>query len=562
MIDIDEPVTNHETNTRHHRTSGVTVTISWHSIAMLLAGAVGVLIIWAVFQSVTADAATDAEETTFVPIEPCRLFDTRPSKQLGPHTTFGANDTTTIQAHGANGDCTIPTDAVGLSLNVTAMGATARTNVRVWPDGDQPRVSSLNPAPGQPPVPNAVTTGLSPTGSFNVFNKNGNLDVLVDVNGYYTRGLAQRVAALEELTAAISPGPNGLAERVAELEELTAAMSLETVDGHPVVRFTGVNVQVVNGLGSTAFPANGTGNLIVGYNEAQSDDERTGSHNVVVGYHHSYPSNGGLVAGYNNTISGPFSSVTGGRDNVAASSQATVSGGQGNTAGGAYSSVSGGGGNKATTLYASVSGGQGNTATGIGSSVSGGVRNVAEGGTSSVSGGDDNKAGGDSATVSGGESNTAQSDYSSVSGGENNWASGSGDHSSISGGKDNSTRAAHASISGGEGNTALGSASSVSGGYDNKTFGPGSSVSGGVNNEAYGDHSSIVGGDTNGIQFAGDFGVIVGGFGNEVDGPRAVVVGGDTNTASGSKSVVSGGEKRSVTGTHDWRAGSGSFETS
>ena len=35
------------------------------------------------------------------------------------------------------------------------------------------------------------------------------------------------------------------------------------------MRFTGVNVQVVNGAGSTAT-ANGTGNLIVGYDETDT----------------------------------------------------------------------------------------------------------------------------------------------------------------------------------------------------------------------------------------------------------------------------------------------------
>ena len=63
------------------------------------------------------------------------------------------------------------------------------------------------------------------------------------------------------------------------------------------VRFKDVNVQIVNGLGATnGFPddpdsldpvqttTNGLGNLIVGYQEMHpAGDDRTGSHNVVVG---------------------------------------------------------------------------------------------------------------------------------------------------------------------------------------------------------------------------------------------------------------------------------------
>ena len=39
-------------------------------------------------------------------------------------------------------------------------------------------------------------------------------------------------------------------------------------DGEMTTRFSGENVQVVNGTGQTDGPSNGTGNLIVGYNES------------------------------------------------------------------------------------------------------------------------------------------------------------------------------------------------------------------------------------------------------------------------------------------------------
>ena len=49
----------------------------------------------------------------------------------------------------------------------------------------KPVTSSLNPAPGQTPTPNAVTTPISPTGQFNVFNSAGTVGLLIDVVGYY-----------------------------------------------------------------------------------------------------------------------------------------------------------------------------------------------------------------------------------------------------------------------------------------------------------------------------------------------------------------------------------------
>ncbi len=43
----------------------------------------------------------------------------------------------------------------------------------------------LNPAPGQPPTPNAVEVDVNSLGQFNVFNGFGTVDVIIDVVGYY-----------------------------------------------------------------------------------------------------------------------------------------------------------------------------------------------------------------------------------------------------------------------------------------------------------------------------------------------------------------------------------------
>jgi hypothetical protein len=67
-------------------------------------------------------------------------------------------------------------------------------------------------------------------------------------------------------------------------------------EGNDVI-FEGCNVHIRSGAGYTGAPVNGLGNLVVGYNEAFPDDDRTGSHNLVVGAFHSYSSSGGLVAG-------------------------------------------------------------------------------------------------------------------------------------------------------------------------------------------------------------------------------------------------------------------------
>ncbi len=181
---------------------------------------------------------------------------------------------------------------------------------------------------------------------------------------------------------------------IAALQSLTQDMSRTTINGHPSVVFTGVNVHIRDGLGSTSgfdgttTHVNGLGNLIIGYDEPRSSgSDKSGSHNLVVGTYNNYTSYGGLVVGLDNTISGTYASVCGGHDNTASGSSTSVSGGYRNTA---------------SNLYASVSGGRFNTASGYFSSISGGYTNTASQQDTSVLGGHDNNAYGTGSSITGG----------------------------------------------------------------------------------------------------------------------------------------------------------------
>jgi len=319
---------------------------------------------------------------------------------------------------------------------VTAVDASAPTFLTIWPDGNRPLASNLNPFPGEPPTPNAVSTSLSPSGTFNIYNLAGSVDVIVDVSGYYTPtslltlaaeiGAVQdsaittldRLDAAETENASLRADLQALQAKVSVLEAVTASMSLETVDGQPVVRFTGVNVQIVDGQDPfTDGPVNGRGNLIIGYNELGSDT-RTGSHNLVVGPYHTYTSYAGFVTGYNNNVTAGYASVTGGLYNTASNFEATVSGGYNNTASGEWSTVSGGYNNTASGGNATVSGGDSNIASGGGATVSSGFTNTADGVGATVSGGSYNTASGTAASVAGGTNNHADGDNDTVIGGD------------------------------------------------------------------------------------------------------------------------------------------------
>ncbi len=193
------------------------------------------------------------------------------------------------------------------------------------------------------------------------------------------------------------------------------------IGGKPTIQLDAVNLQIINGEGKTAT-TNGAGNLVIGYDETPGT--QTGSHDLILGGKQAFTSYGGILAGYSNTISGLWASVTGGIKNTASGELSSVSGGNTNTASKEYASVSGGEGNTASGLSAWVGGGESNTANKGGTSVSGGYSNTAEGSDASVTGGWSNKATGSKASVSGGYNNTASGYISSIFGSKNLLASG------------------------------------------------------------------------------------------------------------------------------------------
>jgi len=144
-------------------------------------------------------------------------------------------------------------------------------------------------------------------------------------------------------TGAIFEGTTIHLRTTCRTSEIVLPFSIE--DGGTTVRFTGVNVQIVSGSGATDAPVNGTGNLIVGYNEARGGgNDRSGSHNVVVGTQNNFKRFGGIVVGKFNEIGGDYASVTGGNQNTASQRYSSVTGGENNVATGSAACVSGGNG--------------------------------------------------------------------------------------------------------------------------------------------------------------------------------------------------------------------------
>jgi hypothetical protein len=291
---------------------------------------------------------------------------------------------------------------------------------------------------------------------------------------------AEAVAAVEAAGFVVgphSPDFSSLLSGVSRLDDPNT--------GYDTFRFTGMNVQIINGSGQTYW-TNGLGNLIIGYNAPRDENRaglpcpsdvdhesycnrRTGSHMLIIGERNNYTAFGGIVSGVNSEAAGEYGSVTGGQTNIARGRHTLVAGGANNFAIGENAVVAGGAGNFA---YAT---------------------------TSTIVGGIDNETNrGEQSAVFGGEGNVAEGVRSAVLGGFGNYTAHHIVpilHTVVVGGVNNNASAAGAVVVGGEQNTTYGSMSVITGGQGNLTqvLGQHAVVGGGRENVAYG-HWSVVGG--------------------------------------------------------------------
>lgn len=179
-------------------------------------------------QSWQAGAAPGDNDTTFVPVPPCRLFDTRPGAdnvgiRIAP---IGPGETFPTQVTGSNGECIgIPTDATAVAFNVTTVSPTAASFLTLFP-GDlttPPKASNLNWTAGQPPTPNKVDVKLGADGKVKVFNNAGTVDVIADIVGYYTPSSLQAIQAQLDVLQAETDALN---DRISDQRSTT-----QTVNG-------------------------------------------------------------------------------------------------------------------------------------------------------------------------------------------------------------------------------------------------------------------------------------------------------------------------------------------
>jgi hypothetical protein len=119
----------------------------------------------------------------FFTLPPCRVVDTRNPVGAygGPSFAAGASRAFTLA-----GQCGVPADATGISLNLTIADATTTGSLTMYPGtGSVPGTNTVSFAPGVNRA-NNVTMGLT-LGVVTVKNRQttGSVNVIMDVNGYY-----------------------------------------------------------------------------------------------------------------------------------------------------------------------------------------------------------------------------------------------------------------------------------------------------------------------------------------------------------------------------------------
>ena len=133
-----------------------------------------------------AHASSGSAPSSFVPIAPCRLFDTRPETLVGNRATpLNAGEVWDRQVWGTNGSCTIPASATGISFNLTVPTGIGGY-VTVYPgDASRPNSSTLNPVLGEGVKANGGIVGLSTTGGIKLYTLTGPINALLDITGYF-----------------------------------------------------------------------------------------------------------------------------------------------------------------------------------------------------------------------------------------------------------------------------------------------------------------------------------------------------------------------------------------
>ncbi len=146
-------------------------------------------------EAVEAVEAVPTAPLHFVGITPCRVADTRGNGfmgQYGPPVLTPAGRNMVIA-----GQCGIPGDAQAVSFNFSAVNVAAAGFFVAYPAGGAfPAVATMTYNQNTPNLSNAAVVALGTGGAITVVAAVTNIDLVVDINGYYQPGVVTAVNGL------------------------------------------------------------------------------------------------------------------------------------------------------------------------------------------------------------------------------------------------------------------------------------------------------------------------------------------------------------------------------
>lgn len=133
---------------------------------------------------IPAVMAAENDTSAFTAVVPCRHSDTRTADN-----PLGAGEERTLIATGHQGDCYVPDSATAIVANIIAVNPSQDTHVSAYPGGGKrPLTATVNTASGDRARANSATVKLAGDGTFAVWNHAGEVDLVIDITGFYTPG--------------------------------------------------------------------------------------------------------------------------------------------------------------------------------------------------------------------------------------------------------------------------------------------------------------------------------------------------------------------------------------
>jgi hypothetical protein len=156
----------------------------------------------------TRQTAPPSNGSTFAPVSPARVWDTRFGP--GPTGQMAAGEQRSVRVAGVGG---VPaTGVTSVVLNVTAVDPSGGTYITAWPTGEaRPLASNLNVPPGDV-RPNLVIVKVGEDGHVSFYNNDGNVHLVADVAGWFGPDGGQRYTGVSPARiwdSRFGPGPVG-----------------------------------------------------------------------------------------------------------------------------------------------------------------------------------------------------------------------------------------------------------------------------------------------------------------------------------------------------------------